>query len=625
MTGSSDCFIDGVDGLRAKLAEIEAVLLTSGMLAEAAVTVHEGAHGDPILVAHVVPCAPADFRPAALLERLHDKLPGYPIPSRFVLLDELPLDLDGEIDREALVEGQPQSGVFSSAPIIAATYDPLTAQLAALWADTLDVSVVLPDDDFFDLGGDSLRAARLVLRIADAYRVQFPVHALYEARTLRACAMVVQRAQRGEEALSGTGPEHWQADARLPADIRALIDGAAGRARASVDAWRTGEVFLTGATGFLGSFLLRELLTSTTACVHCLVRTNNRQVGLLRLRQALGKYGLWQDSFAQRIHVVPGDLGRPRFGLDAPAFEALAYTVDAIFHAGDRFNLVEPYPSHRATNVGGTADVLRLAATGVPKPVHHVSSIMVFGPSGFFGGPRRVHEGDDLDDFLQYLSFDLGYAASKWVAEQMVWEAARAGLPVTVYRPGFLAGHSRSGVGDPEGFIGRLVRGAIQIGAFPDLPRQRLEFVPVDYVGRAILHIAGQADHQNRAHHLVPPDPALSIELNDFFALVASFGYRLSRWPYHQWLEQTLQDCRERDNPLCPLLPLLAERVYKGELTRLELREDTPAYDAANALAALASSDLELPAIGRQRMAKYLRRWLAADRLPPVHAAAAGH
>ncbi|MCY1013872.1 hypothetical protein OV079_51780 [Nannocystis pusilla] len=71
---------------------------------------------------------PADFRPDALLERLRDKLPGCPIPSRFVLLDALPQGPGGEVDRDALVDGQPQSGVFSSAPLIAATYDPLTAQ-----------------------------------------------------------------------------------------------------------------------------------------------------------------------------------------------------------------------------------------------------------------------------------------------------------------------------------------------------------------------------------------------------------------------------------------------------------------------------------------------------------------
>ncbi|MDC0672586.1 thioester reductase domain-containing protein [Nannocystis radixulma] len=634
MTRSSGSFIDSVwrspsggdavDDLRGALTELEVALLASGLLVGAAVTVHEGSQGDRILVAHVVPCAPADFRPAALLEHLHATLPGHPIPSRFVLVDELPLDRDGEVDRKALVEAQPQSGVFSSAALIAATYDPLTAQLAALWADVLGVAVVLPEDDFFDLGGDSSRAARLVLRIGDVYRVQFPVHALYEARTLRACATVVRRAQGGEDALSGTGPARWQADARLPADIRATIEGTAARERAPAGAWHSGEVFLTGATGFLGAFMLRDLLTSTSACVHCLVPADNHQVGMLRLRQALRKYGLWQEEFARRIRVVPGDLRRLRFGLDAAAFERLAYTVDILFHAGDRVNFVEPYLSHRATNVGGTAEVLRLAATGLPKPVHHVSSIAVFGPSGFFGGARRVHEDDDLDDYLQYLNFDLGYAASKWAAESMVWEAARAGLPVTVYRPGFIVGDSRTGAGDSDDFIARLVRGAIQIGAFPDLPRQRMEFVPVDHVSRAILHIAGQADHQDRAHHLVPAESRLSIDLNDFFALIASFGYRLSRRPYRQWLERTSQDCRERDSPLYPLLPMLSERVYKDELTRWELHEDTPAYDAANALWALADSDLEFPAIDRPLLEKYLRRWLDADRLPPLRAAAAG-
>ncbi|MDC0722850.1 thioester reductase domain-containing protein [Nannocystis bainbridge] len=628
MTRSSDNSIEAVwrsasdrlefDDPRVLLDAIETVLLASGLLAAAAVTVHDGAHGGPILVAHLVPATPADFRPTALLERLQAELPGCPQPSRFVLLDALPLDAAGAVDRRALVEGQPQSGMFSSTAMIAATYDPLAAQLATLWAEALGVAVVLPDDDFFDLGGDSLKAARLVLAIAAAYRVQFPVHALYEARTLRACAAVVQRAQRGEDALSGTGPERWLADARLPADIRATLAGTAERARAAVDAWRTGEVFLTGATGFLGSFMLRDLLTTTTACVHCLVRGDNLQVGMLRLRQALARYGLWHESFARRIRVVPGDLRRPRFGLDAASFEALAYTVDAVFHAGDHLNFVEPYLSHRATNVGGTAEVLRLAATGVPKPLHHVSSIAVFGPSGFFGGAARVHEDDDLDDYLQLLSFDFGHAASKWVAEAMVWEAARAGLPVTVYRPGLVVGDSRTGAGNPEDFMGRLVRGAIQLGAFPDLPRQRMEFVPVDQVSRAILHIAGQPGHQNRAHHLLPSDPRLSVDINDFFALVASFGYRLSRWPYHQWLDRVIQDCRERDNPLYPLLPMLSERVYKDELTRWELHEDTPVYDVANAAWALSGSDIEFPPIDRLLMAKYLRRWLAADRLPSV-------
>jgi thioester reductase-like protein len=250
-----------------------------------------------------------------------------------------------------------------------------------------------------------------------------------------------------------------------------------------------------------------------------------------------------------------------------------------------------------------------------------MSSIGVFGPSGFLGGEPRVHEDDDLDAYVQYLPFAGGHAASKWVAEKLMWEAPRAGLPVTVYRPGLLVGDSRTGACKADDFLGRIVRGALRLGAYPDLPRLRMEFVPVDQVSRAIVHIAGRANHRGLALHLVPPDPRQSIDVHDLFALIASLGHRLSRWPYHQWVERVIDDARERESPLSPLLPLLAERVYKEELTRWELHENTPAYDAANALWALSGSDIELSTIDRGMVGRYLRSWLLAER-PPVRAAA---
>src|SRR5690606_30449473 len=149
-------------------------------------------------------------------------------------------------------------------------------------------------------------AARLVMAIRDVYRVPFPVSTLYAAGTLRACSAMVQRAQRGEDVCAGSAlkSETWQRDARLPAEIRLAIEATVGRSSAPVDAWRAGEVFLTGATGLLGAFMLRELLESTTASVHCLVRAADPQVGMARVRHALARHGLWQEAFMGRVHVV---------------------------------------------------------------------------------------------------------------------------------------------------------------------------------------------------------------------------------------------------------------------------------------------------------------------------------
>src|SRR5690606_10280135 len=191
-------------------------------------------------------------------------------------------------------------------------------------------------------------------------------------------------------------------------------------------------------------------------------------------------------------------------------------------------------------------------------------------------------------------------------------------------RPGLLLGDSVIGTGNADDFIGRVVRGAIQIGAYPDLPRQAKALVPVDQVSRAIVHIAGQPGHHGSAHHLVPPDPLLATDLNDLFAMVSAFGYPLARCSYREWVERTIEDARVRDNPLCALLPLLSERVYKDELTRWELHEDSPDYDASNALWALARSDVAFQAIDRKLVAMYIRRWIADGRLPPIRASAAG-
>jgi thioester reductase-like protein len=201
-----------------------------------------------------------------------------------------------------------------------------------------------------------------------------------------------------------------------------------------------------------------------------------------------------------------------------------------------------------------------------------------------------------------------------------VWAAGERGLPVTVYRPGFIMGDSRSGAGNADDFVGRTVRGVVQIGAYPDLPRQRKEFVPVDFVSGAILHIAGRPDSSGRAYHLVPPERRQSPELNDFFAMVGEFGYPLARSSYARWVERTIEDSRERDNPLCSLLPMLFERVYRDELTRWELWEDMVTYDASNTTAALAGSEVRFVAMDRALVARYLRYWISTGQLPPLGA-----
>ncbi len=611
-----------IRGHRIEIEEVEAGVLASGLLRGAMIVVHEDAHGDKSMIAHVVARGPGAVDLEGLKAYLLARLPAYMIPARFVEIESLPLTANGKLDRKALaiVAERPDPGP-TAAPS-QALRDPLVAEITAIWARLLDVPELSPDDDFFRLGGDSLLAARLVMRVREVFKVSFPVYALYESGTLRAFIEVVRRAQRGGAVLrpADDDPATWRAHARLPEEIQ-YAPVLEATDLPSLAAAR--HIFLTGATGFLGAFLLRELLTRTPAQISCLVRARGGAGGLERLRQGLRKYALWDDRFAARIRAVPGDLRELRLGLTPRAWDLLSEQVDTIFHCGAQVSYVQPYSAHKATNVDGTVEVLRLAARGRLKPLHHVSSIAVFGPSGYFSDQRLVTEDEPLDDHLEHLRYDIGYSASKWVAEKLVWEAARRGLPVHVYRPGFIMGHSRTGVGNGEDFMARSIKGCIQLGACPDLPAQRKEFVPVDFVSAAIVRIAAGAGAPGRAYHLVPPKAEESLDMNGFFRVLAQCGYPLEVLSYADWVQRLMQDPNVAENALCPLIPMLFERVYRDIATRWELYENMPHFAASRTSEALAGGGVEFHRMDRALLGRYLDYWTRTGFITaPLQAAA---
>jgi nucleoside-diphosphate-sugar epimerase len=129
------------------------------------------------------------------------------------------------------------------------------------------------------------------------------------------------------------------------------------------------RILLTGATGFLGAFLLRALLEHARAEITCLVRADDDIEAAQRLRRTLVKYRPWDDQLAGRsVVAVAGDLTQPDLGLGAKRFAALAEDIDVVHHAGARVNQVEPYARLRLANVAATREVLRLATTTRSNP-----------------------------------------------------------------------------------------------------------------------------------------------------------------------------------------------------------------------------------------------------------------
>ncbi|KAE8354976.1 hypothetical protein BDV28DRAFT_155762 [Aspergillus coremiiformis] len=603
-----------IRGFRIELEAVETALLKTGSLADAVALKIESAvaGAGSMLVAFAVPQASSASPSAtAILEGLRVLLPDYMLP-RIHLLDRLPLTSHGKVDRRQLQQLYSPAHTASRRSLGHASQASVQSTMMEVWATVLGVprSCFQPDDSFFLLGGTSLQASLLVDRVQTTFGVFLSLLTLYEHPTLAQLARVIEDRQAGahqepDDDIVQDDRETWLADSQL-----SLPWLEKDPAAAPVD-WTTpseGRVFLTGATGFVGAFLLVDLLKmSTVQQVGCLVRARSAAQGMERIRHTLEKYQLWQEAFRGRLQIFCGSLEDEHLGLGPDGFQQAASWASVIFHLGARVNYTQPYSVHRPANVLGTLHILQLATCCPTRRIalHYVSSISCYGPTGLLTGATTIDEDGALRPHLDALRYDHGYAQSQWVVEQMLAPLRQHGFPVAVYRPGFILGHSGTGACNPDDFIARLLTACTAMGSYPRLPRQRKEFVPVDYVVSSILHIAAQPANLRHCYNLVPPRPELSVGMDETMELLQRVrNTSLRRLPYEAWVEE-LKTTTPR--ALKPLQPMLAEKVYHGR-TRWELYENMPVYQTTNTQRALHDfpGGLPFPVLDAGLMTRYL-------------------
>jgi thioester reductase-like protein len=283
----------------------------------------------------------------------------------------------------------------------------------------------------------------------------------------------------------------------------------------------TPRVLLTGATGFLGAYLLQALVESG-AEVCCLLRDSGTQPASERLPAHLGRLGLSLAGLPGRVSVLAGDLAQPRFGLPETAFAELAESVDVIYHAASQVNLVKPYAELRHANVLGLHELVRLAAASWAKPLHCVSTLALFfrrDAPGSETPPRAISENDwpELDE-----DASSGYLQSKWAAEQLVRAAQGRGLPATIYRTGRISGHSQTGVNaNPHDLLNLVIAASVWLGRYPDWDIL-INLTPVDYICRAIMEISTKGVLSGKSIHLFNPR---SISFLHLMGLLRKSGY----------------------------------------------------------------------------------------------------
>lgn len=367
-------------------------------------------------------------------------------------------------------------------------------------------------------------------------------------------------------------------------------------------------IFLTGVTGFVGAFLLRDLLEQTGAIIYGLVRGKTAEHGMQRIRQNLESYGIWREEYAARIVPVTGDLKLPRFELTETQFHRLGETVDVVYHCGSKLSYIAPYEYLHDANVGGTQEALRLSVTGKAKACHFVSSLgILLAYKDLVGG----QEDADLDASK---CPDVGYFQTKYVAERVVRIARKRGIPVTIHRIGLIVGDSQTGVSNPDDFVARMLLGSIQAGYAPDV-KSAMDMTPVDYVSRAMVYLSQQPSSVGQVFHLLNPSP---IHWSNIFDMVAEAGYPVHKLPFEGWVEALAQHADPDNNPLYPMLPFLQIPFARRMLGISE--SHFQALGTYQTQEALRPSGLVCRQIDREMVQIFLARFVANGYLPKLPA-----
>jgi phthiocerol/phenolphthiocerol synthesis type-I polyketide synthase C len=311
----------------------------------------------------------------------------------------------------------------------------------------------------------------------------------------------------------------------LPASVAAakLAQPAAGAAKATT-------VFLTGATGFLGAFIVRDLLERGFR-VLCLVRAGDEAKGFARVQSNMAAYGLWRDAYAAdggALTACCGDLDAPAFGLAPARWLEAAASCGVCLHNGACVDFANPIEDLAPTNVGGTRSAVQLALAGGMRFVH-ISSLSVFSLHHFAGSAE-----ERTPDPRVLIN---GYARSKWVAEQLVWKAGKElELAVAVVRPGRIMGDSSTGAANLKDWFARYLISCVQLGCSWDLEHET-DMTQVDDVAGLALRAATMplsgAGKGSACLHAVS---AQNVSTSEMVALLQGLGYDVRAVPYKWWM-----------------------------------------------------------------------------------------
>ncbi|MCL2628834.1 MAG: amino acid adenylation domain-containing protein [Oscillospiraceae bacterium] len=491
-----------IRGLRIELGEIETAITNSADVRQIAVVDKKDETGRQYICAYYISENELDEK--MLRTELAKTLPRYMIPHYFIRLEVFPTTSSGKTDRKSLPLPDFHQSQSNSDYVAPETEQ--EKALIQLLESVLDISPIGMSDDFFDIGGDSLKAIEFISKAQDE-GFQISVQSIFEHPT-PAELLIHISAEYKKTAL-------YQAEDFD--SIHEMLKLNRTNTEAISLTHPIGDVLITGATGWLGSHVLDEFLSSETGIAYCLVRGKDITDSQNKLKVVLEHY--FGDKYLNnnRIVVVCGDI-KNRIKFDKP--------INTIIHSAANVKHYGAYSNSYDVNVTGTINIINLAKEKNAKLLH-ISTASVSGNAFDNDSDFPITVFDETNLYIGQPLENI-YVRSKFEAEVAVLKAKREGLDAAVIRIGNLSNRHADmmfQMNHKENATLTRLKAFIELGLYPELlDGFELEFSPVCDSAKAIITIAKNNNPEHSVYHSYNP---VAISFNDFVNALVKMNIKI--------------------------------------------------------------------------------------------------